>query len=60
MDNLVKFVLDSLNKHAYLDDSQISVLTTAKMYTEEQQQQRIEVRLRQLDNNDNFSYGNFN
>ena len=32
MDNLVKFVLDSLNKRAYLYDSQIALLSTAKLY----------------------------
>jgi len=30
----VKFVLDALNKHAYKDDSQIVVLTSAKLYSE--------------------------
>ena len=34
IDNLVKFVLDSLNKIAYLDDSQIAVLQCIKLYTE--------------------------
>mmetsp|Transcript_1634 Transcript_1634/g.2685 ORF Transcript_1634/g.2685 Transcript_1634/m.2685 type:complete len:277 (-) Transcript_1634:416-1246(-) len=32
LDNLVKFVLDSLNGYAYVDDSQIAVLSTAKLY----------------------------
>ena len=54
----MKFVLDSLNKYAYLDDSQIAILTSAKLYTEEEQ--RVEVRIRQLNDNDNISYGNFN
>jgi len=34
IDNLVKFVLDSLNKIAYLDDSQIAVLQCIKLYTD--------------------------
>ena len=34
LDNLVKFVLDALNKRAYLDDSQITILTSAKVFTD--------------------------
>mmetsp|Transcript_17114 Transcript_17114/g.37376 ORF Transcript_17114/g.37376 Transcript_17114/m.37376 type:complete len:144 (+) Transcript_17114:885-1316(+) len=32
LDNLVKFVLDALNGHAYLDDAQVSMISTAKLY----------------------------
>ncbi|WMI81813.1 RusA family crossover junction endodeoxyribonuclease [Anaerotignum sp. MB30-C6] len=34
MDNLVKSVLDGLNKAAYIDDSQIVFLSTKKEYSE--------------------------
>lgn len=46
IDNLVKFVFDALNGKAYLDDSQISVLTTAKLFTTEEC--RTEVTIRKL------------
>jgi Holliday junction resolvase RusA-like endonuclease len=35
LDNLVKFVLDALNKKAYIDDSQICIINTAKLYTDD-------------------------
>ena len=35
LDNLVKFVLDALNEHAYYDDSQISLLTAGKLYVDQ-------------------------
>lgn len=47
LDNLVKFVLDAMNKVAYLDDSQISVLRAAKYFTNENA--RVEVTLKRLD-----------
>lgn len=47
VDNLVKFVLDSLNSKAYVDDSQIAVLKTAKLYAEDQHP-RVEVNLKPL------------
>jgi hypothetical protein len=34
IDNLVKFVLDSLNKVAFVDDRQVSLLSSAKLYTD--------------------------
>ena len=34
LDNLVKFVLDALNKKAYYDDSQIAQISTVKLYTD--------------------------
>ena len=46
LDNLIKFVLDSLNSKAYLDDSQICVINSAKLYTNSDP--RIEVRMRKL------------
>ena len=46
LDNLIKFVLDSLNHKAYLDDSQICIINSAKLYTNSNA--RIEVRLRKL------------
>ena len=48
VDNLGKFVLDSLNKHAYLDDCQIAVLNLAKLYTDLESDARIEVKIRKL------------
>ena len=46
MDNLVKFVLDSLNRVAYEDDGQVAVLSAAKLYTGDQA--RVEVHIRKL------------
>lgn len=34
LDNMIKFVLDSLNGKAYNDDSQVCVIHSAKLYTE--------------------------
>ena len=44
VDNLVKFVLDSLNKVAYLDDSQVAVLKTAKLYTNGEARSEVHIR----------------
>lgn len=44
IDNLVKFVLDSLNKIAYQDDSQIAVLQCIKLYTEGESRTEIEFK----------------
>ena len=57
VDNLVKFVLDSINKVAYLDDGQVSVLTAAKVYT--QDRPRVEVQIRKLGNEDKMFADNF-
>lgn len=46
LDNLIKFVLDSLNGVAYDDDAQVAVLNCAKFYT--CGEPRTEVRLRHL------------
>lgn len=46
MDNLAKFVLDAINKVAYGDDGQVALLTTAKLYTEDEA--RVEVSIRKL------------
>jgi Holliday junction resolvase RusA-like endonuclease len=46
LDNLIKFVLDALNRRAYMDDSQISMISSAKVYTEGAS--RVEVGLRRL------------
>lgn len=48
LDNLIKFVLDSLNGLAYLDDCQISSIISSKRYAEEGSQARTEVRIRKL------------
>ena len=34
IDNFVKFVFDTLNKHVYVDDSQIFELTCGKYYSD--------------------------
>lgn len=47
IDNLIKFVLDALNKVAYSDDSQVCILKSGKFYTSEEP--RIEVVIRSLD-----------
>lgn len=47
IDNLVKFVLDALNKVAYSDDSQVCMLKSGKFYTSEEP--RVEVIIRTLD-----------
>ena len=48
IDNLVKFVLDALNKHAYKDDGQISLLKSGKFYCSNITQARIEVSITSL------------
>lgn len=52
IDNLAKFVLDAINKKAYLDDGQVAVLSTAKLYTEAEP--RIEVKIRKLADDDDM------
>eukprot|EP01038_Epipyxis_sp_PR26KG_P011961 gene11961-16010_t len=54
IDNLVKFVLDALNKHAYLDDSQVAVLSTAKIYTNDKPY--VQVTIKKLDENDKLNF----
>ena len=44
LDNLIKFVLDSLNGQAYFDDSQVVAIHAYKFYTNKEP--RVEVRLR--------------
>ncbi len=46
IDNLVKFVFDALNGKVYADDSQIAVLSTAKLYMS--QDPYTEIILRKL------------
>jgi len=46
LDNLIKFVLDSLNEKAFLDDSQIVTIVSSKQYTEDKP--RTEVYFRSL------------
>lgn len=50
IDNLVKFVFDALNGKAYEDDTQITVLTTGKYYSDGVG--RTEVTLKFLDTTD--------
>lgn len=45
-DNIAKIILDSLNKIAYDDDSQITELTVIKKYTEDQE--RVEFELKEV------------
>ncbi len=49
IDNLAKFVLDSLNTKAYFDDAQISIMTCIKLYTNTEP--RIDVEIKQLQHN---------
>ncbi len=44
---MLKFIFDSLNKYAYVDDSQIVTISSKKMYTSSKE--RIEVYFRELD-----------
>lgn len=46
LDNLIKFVLDSLNGQAYFDDSQIVSIHAYKFYTCEEP--RVQIRLRKV------------
>ena len=55
LDNLVKFVLDSLNGLAYEDDSQVAVIRCAKFYTEGEP--RTEARFRVLEEEGGLSVG---
>ena len=45
IDNLLKFVLDALNKHLYVDDSQVVSLTGKKFYADKE---GIEISVRAL------------
>ena len=49
-DNVAKIILDSLNKIAYEDDSQVTELTVLKRWTEEME--RVEFKLEEI------NYGN--
>lgn len=51
VDNLSKFVLDALNKAAYLDDSQVVALKAVKLYADDGPS-RIVVMLKSLRNAD--------
>lgn len=59
LDNLIKFVLDSLNKVAYDDDSQVAMISGAKLYADRTERERIEIRIRKLNNSDAIVNGNF-
>ena len=48
LDNLVKFVLDSLNGLAYLDDGQVCSIKAAKFYTNTSDNPRTEISFRSL------------
>lgn len=52
LDNLVKFVLDSLNEKAFIDDCQVVSLLTKKLYTDHTP--RVEITLRQLEEPQDF------
>lgn len=57
MDNLIKFVLDALNGLAYVDDSQVAILSSAKLYTDGDGY--TQVRIRKLSHSDPWQEGNF-
>ncbi len=44
LDNLVKFVLDSLNSLAYVDDGQVCAIKAMKLYTEDHSRSEIILR----------------
>jgi Holliday junction resolvase RusA-like endonuclease len=44
LDNLVKFVLDSLNGQAYEDDSQIAAIRCAKFYSDGEPYTKVIIR----------------
>ena len=48
IDNLIKFVMDSLNGQAYLDDSQICSVSSKKFYCNAGEQPRTEVAIRYI------------
>ncbi len=48
IDNLVKFVLDSLNGIAYCDDSQICAIRSMKLYANAGEEARTEVEIRRI------------
>ena len=45
LDNLVKFVMDALNGHAYVDDRQIVLIQAAKLFIGRDEFARTEVKL---------------
>ena len=45
LDNLVKFVMDALNGHAYVDDRQVVVIQAAKLFIGRDELARTEVKL---------------
>jgi Holliday junction resolvase RusA-like endonuclease len=43
LDNMIKFVLDALNKKLYLDDSQIVSITANKCYCDNDEEARTDM-----------------
>ena len=36
--------MDALNKHAYLDDSQVAVISAAKVYSDDEAKTQVRIR----------------
>jgi Holliday junction resolvase RusA-like endonuclease len=41
---MIKFVLDALNKNAYVDDSQICCIKASKLYTTDESRTYVEIK----------------
>jgi Holliday junction resolvase RusA-like endonuclease len=48
LDNLIKFVLDALNKKLYVDDSQIVSITANKCYCDDNKESRTDILFENL------------
>ena len=48
IDNIVKIILDGLNKFAYTDDKQVAVLMASKHYIKDGDQPRVEISITEV------------
>lgn len=48
IDNIVKIILDGLNKVAYTDDKQVAMLMASKHYAKESEQSRVEISITEI------------
>lgn len=48
IDNIVKIILDGLNKVAYTDDKQVAVLMASKHYIKDGEQPRVEISITEV------------
>lgn len=48
IDNIVKIILDGLNKFAYTDDKQVAVLMASKHYAKDGDQPRVEISITEV------------